>query len=302
VKNITHKLNSKSPRFSIVIPCYNEEDYIASALESLCSQQTSCSYEVIVVDNNCTDRTAEIAAGYGARVVKETTPGICAARQAGTDVAKGEIIISTDADTNFSPSWLENYHQAYQDDPELVAVGGGCRYYDCPWWGKIYPKFQFGLDNLLYRLSGRVFYITANNISFKRAVFEGYDPLLSDYQGGDEIKLLHQLHEKGKVGFLPDNITFTSGRRLQNGLLYNLFVTFCFYYLAGYFINSLFKRRLIGNAPAFRNSQPQIQPNLVPLLVAVVVIGLPLMVANRQIKTFVSDNTKDVVAAVKHLI
>ena len=302
MKNITQDSNPNSPRFSIVIPCYNEEDYIASALESLFSQQTSCSYEVVVVDNNCTDRTAEIAASYGARVVKETTPGICAARQAGTDAALGEIVISTDADTNFNPNWLESYHQAYLADPELIAVGGSCRYYDCPWWGKIYPKFQFGLDNLLYRLSGRVFYITANNISFKRAVFDGYDPLLSDYQGGDEIKLLHQLRAKGKVGFLPDNITYTSGRRLQNGLFYNLFVTFCFYYLAGYFINSLFKRRVIGNAPAFRSSNRQLQPNLVPFIVAAVAFSLPLLVANHHIKSFVSDNAQDVVAAVKHLI
>ncbi len=294
-------MKNVKPRFSIVIPCYNEEDFIGAALESLSQQQTSCNWEVIVVDNNCSDNTAVIAQKYGAKVIKETKPGICAARQAGSEVASGEIIISTDADTKFSPDWLENINRMYLSDPAIVAVGSACRYYDGPWWGQLYPLILFGADHLFYRLFGRPFYITANNISFKRTAWEGYDPLLSDYQGGDEIKLLQQLRRKGKVGFLYRNYTYTSGRRLHKGMLYNLFVTFMFYYLAGYFINSIFKRQIIGNAPAFRTEDKKLQPMLAPVLVALVAVGLPLFIADQSVKHFVADNTKDIVAAVRRL-
>ena len=49
------------PKFSIVIPCYNEARYVADAVNSLRGQTFAGSYEIIVVDNNCTDETADIA-------------------------------------------------------------------------------------------------------------------------------------------------------------------------------------------------------------------------------------------------
>jgi cellulose synthase/poly-beta-1,6-N-acetylglucosamine synthase-like glycosyltransferase len=58
-------------RFSVVIPCYNEGGYIADTINSLAAQSFSGGCEIIVVDNNCTDDTAEMARGLGARVVAE---------------------------------------------------------------------------------------------------------------------------------------------------------------------------------------------------------------------------------------
>ena len=87
--------NTNRPRFSVVIPCYNEELYIADALKSLQKQDFTGDYEVIVVDNNSTDNTATLAKKHGAKVVHEKRPGICWARQAGTEAARGEIVIST---------------------------------------------------------------------------------------------------------------------------------------------------------------------------------------------------------------
>ena len=56
--------NTNIHRISVVIPCYNEEAAIGACLDALASQIPQPS-EVIVVDNNCTDRTAEIAQSYG---------------------------------------------------------------------------------------------------------------------------------------------------------------------------------------------------------------------------------------------
>src|SRR5579862_4899909 len=89
-------------RFSIIIPCHNEANFIADTLDSLNNQDTTVAFEIIVVDNNCSDETVTIAQRYGARIVTEQKAGVCFARQAGTQAAKGQIIVSTDADTIFS--------------------------------------------------------------------------------------------------------------------------------------------------------------------------------------------------------
>jgi len=86
-------------RFSVVVPAYNEAAYLGRALDSLQHQDYGGTYEIIVVDNNSTDSTADIAARHGVRVVREPQQGVCAARQRGADCARGEIIISTDADS-----------------------------------------------------------------------------------------------------------------------------------------------------------------------------------------------------------
>jgi glycosyltransferase involved in cell wall biosynthesis len=61
--------HKRSYRFSVVIPCYNEADYIEATLKSLREQSTNASYEIIVVDNNCTDETVAISKRYGAKIV-----------------------------------------------------------------------------------------------------------------------------------------------------------------------------------------------------------------------------------------
>lgn len=81
-------------KVSLVIPCYNEEDGIKSVLEDV----PDVIDEVVVVDNNCTDRTAEIASKMGAKVVLETKQGYGAALKKGFLEASGDIISTLDAD------------------------------------------------------------------------------------------------------------------------------------------------------------------------------------------------------------
>jgi cellulose synthase/poly-beta-1,6-N-acetylglucosamine synthase-like glycosyltransferase len=61
-------------RISVVIPCYNEADYLADAIRSLHQQAYAGEYEIVVVDNNSTDATVDIARGLGVRVVSESVP------------------------------------------------------------------------------------------------------------------------------------------------------------------------------------------------------------------------------------
>lgn len=244
---------SDQPRFSIVIPAYNEANYLASTLSSLALQDYQGNYEVIVVDNNSTDETSSIAKAYGAKVVFEPVLGVCQARQTGTEHSRGEIIVSTDADTTFPKSWLSTIDQAFMRNPSCVAVAGRCTFLSPPWWGALYPKLLFNMVWLISVLTGRVFYITATNVSFKKEAWTGYDIRLT--QGGDELDLLRRLRQRGKIIFLRRNSTFTSARRLEEGLLYNLTVTLFFYYILGYMFNRLFRRTLLRTAPAFRKGR-----------------------------------------------
>jgi len=59
--------------------------------------------EVVVVDNNCTDRTAEVATSLGARVVSEKRPGYGAAYKAGLAAATGDVVITMDGDGTYPP-------------------------------------------------------------------------------------------------------------------------------------------------------------------------------------------------------
>jgi glycosyltransferase involved in cell wall biosynthesis len=240
-------------RFSIIIPAYNEAAYLGRALDSLQKQDYDGNYEIIVVDNNSTDETAAVAARYGVRVVGEPRQGVCAARQRGADHARGEIIISTDADTAQPPNWLRTIDCCFTASEQVVAVAGPCRYDNPSWWAKAYPTLLFGLVAVIYALTGFVVYVSATNIAVRRRAFPGYDLKLT--QGGDELDLLRRLRRRGLVSWQQHNVVTTSARRLERGLLYNFFVTFVVYYLLAYWLNRLSQRQRFGMAPAFRQER-----------------------------------------------
>ncbi len=249
------------PRFTVVIPALDEELYLADCLRSLDEQDFDGDVEVIVVDNNSTDRTAAIARSHGAVVVHEPRPGVCWARQRGTELARGEVIVSTDADTTFDPNWLARIDQVLHGHPSCVAVGGPCAFTaDSPFWAKVYPRALFGAVWLVHRVTGRVFYVTATNLAFRREAWPGYNTQMT--QGGDEVDLLRRLKRRGPVRFDRRNPTFTSPRRLQRGLGYNLVVTFFVYYLLAYWLNRMTGRPLVGTAPAFRRQHRPPSPIL----------------------------------------
>ncbi|MBL8730183.1 MAG: glycosyltransferase family 2 protein [Planctomycetes bacterium] len=84
---------------SLVIPAYNEEQTIRQVVAEF--RQEPHLDEILVVDNNCSDRTAEFAAEAGARVVAEPRPGYGSALLAGMTAATGEILVLVEADGSF---------------------------------------------------------------------------------------------------------------------------------------------------------------------------------------------------------
>lgn len=117
--------NKKALALSIVIPCFNEENVIGECLDAIKSQ-TILPAEVIIVDNNCTDKTAEIAKKYKfVRVISEKKQGISFARTKGFSSAKTDIIGRIDADSVIPPNWVEDVIKEYEKTGNLdYAVTG----------------------------------------------------------------------------------------------------------------------------------------------------------------------------------
>ena len=95
-------------KISVVIPCYNEEEGVRKVI----GRMPRTVDEVVVVDNNCTDGTAQVARSLGARVVAERTPGYGAAYKAGLAAATGDVIVTLDGDGTYPP----------EEIPRLVDV------------------------------------------------------------------------------------------------------------------------------------------------------------------------------------
>src|SRR3989344_5171320 len=95
-------------KFSIVIPAFNEEASIGVAIQSLLNQKIGRKdYEIIVVDNNSTDKTSAVAKAAGAdKVLKEKHPGPNYARQKGYSESNGSIVAFLDADSLVPKDWL----------------------------------------------------------------------------------------------------------------------------------------------------------------------------------------------------
>jgi len=118
------------PRYSLIIPAYNEERLLGRLLDSVDVARATYGradvVEVIVADNASTDRTAVIAAIRGCRVIPVEKRVIAAARNAGARAARGEFLAFVDADAQVHPGTFVEIDRALAD-PRVVAGATGAR-------------------------------------------------------------------------------------------------------------------------------------------------------------------------------
>lgn len=112
------------PHISVVMPAYNRADTIGRAVRSVLDQDYR-DFELIVVDDGSTDRTAEVMAGFGPPVLYHRLPkngGGNAARNKGIALASGAIVCFLDSDDEFMPhklSWIAGY---FADHPAVDVL------------------------------------------------------------------------------------------------------------------------------------------------------------------------------------
>ena len=243
-------MKTANPKISIVIPAYNEADFLPRCLKSLQAQENAPSHEIIVVDNASTDETPIVAKKFGARVILETEQGVVHAREAGLRAAKGEIIVSTDADSFFRPDWLEYIGAFFDSHPGASGLAGHYYFYKAPLWAKIMPPMGALGVWLLSLLNHRPIYVSAANLSFRKSAFQGYDTRF--YQGADERGVRNELIHNGRVYITLHNPVYTSSRRVNQGFLHSMVMTIGYYYSYGVWETKKKGYSKIGPPPAIR--------------------------------------------------
>jgi glycosyltransferase involved in cell wall biosynthesis len=130
-------------KLSIIIPAYNEEDYLPATLDAINTALTDDD-EVIVVDNLSTDATRQIAEERGAIVITETERNIGKVRNTGAEAATGDVLVFIDADSIVRAGIFEKIVEAASDQR---CLGGSAAVEYEPiddrplihWFTKLYP-------------------------------------------------------------------------------------------------------------------------------------------------------------------
>ncbi|MEN6509871.1 MAG: glycosyltransferase [Smithella sp.] len=114
----------KTIRYSVVIPAYNAGRTLPDTLAALKQQTISHDeYEVIVIDDGSTDDTADAARRFGVNCISQPNRGPAAARNHGARVAKGDIILFTDADCSPDRDWLRQMALPFQNEKTIGVKG-----------------------------------------------------------------------------------------------------------------------------------------------------------------------------------
>ncbi len=141
---------------SLCVCTYNRAEHLRRMLDTLAGQSGIdwSAIEVIVVDNNCTDHTASVIAGFTEtlplRRVIEEMQGLSHARNRAIKESRGDWIIFTDDDVALDTGWLAAYRQAFESFPDAAFAGGRIT----PYWNEAQPAwFRWehldGVDGLL---------------------------------------------------------------------------------------------------------------------------------------------------------
>lgn len=148
---------AKKPKISVIIPVYNDAKYLRACLQAVFNQ-TFKPYQVIVVDNNCTDDSIEIARKFKrVKVVKESRQGLCFARYTGFEHGKGEYLVRIDTDTNLPKDYLEQVSNYLANNIDVAGIScyGVSRFESIPntsnfwnWCYFTYTKAYFGYQML----------------------------------------------------------------------------------------------------------------------------------------------------------
>jgi glycosyltransferase involved in cell wall biosynthesis len=180
------------PSISIIIPAYNEAEYIKDTLHSVFSAASNYagSVDVIVVNNNSTDNTGALAESLGAKVVFEGRNQIARARNAGARQARGDYLVFIDADTTFQGNILDRVEANLSSGK---VIGGGA-WVEPDSKGLGYLMFKYIVNYLLALKNVTVGpFLYCERVAFQRV--GGFD---EDLYAAEEFSLASRLKEEGK--------------------------------------------------------------------------------------------------------
>jgi glycosyltransferase involved in cell wall biosynthesis len=199
---------------SVVIPVYNEALYIGPCLESLLKQSKKPK-EIIVIDNNSTDRTIEIVKQYPVKLIKEKKQGKIYARNTGFNYASSEIIARCDADCIVSLDWIYRIEQYFFKHKHISGLIGLSKYYDLPIRTTFFANVFLNYMKYVHR--GNETLLGFNMaITQKIWVKVRNDVCLDEHNIHEDIDLAFHIHKMGGIIHRDKNMLVdTSARRIK---------------------------------------------------------------------------------------
>ncbi len=195
-------------KLSIIIPALNEEDYLPILLGEIKKQRFSQSYEIIVADAGSTDKTVEIAKNFGCKIVKGGLPA--KGRNEGAKIAKGELLLFTDADNIYFPeNFLEELINEFEKRRLDVA--------SFPIFpkGKFIDKVIFGIYNLFVFLVQPFSAFAFNSILIKKSLHQKIGGFDEEIKIAEDHWYAKTAKKFGRYGFIKTKPVLTSARRLE---------------------------------------------------------------------------------------
>jgi glycosyltransferase involved in cell wall biosynthesis len=176
------------PLVSVVIPSYNRAALLPEAIETVL-QQTYQHFEIIVVDDESTDNTADIAKQYPIRYIFQKNQGVSAARNTGILASKGEYIALLDSDDRFFPGALASGLSVLSSHPECMMATGDFSFMseDGKWMRPSRKPFIKG-DYYTNLLRSNFIEMTATCL-FRRDVFDRIGLFNPTLGGGEDYDL-----------------------------------------------------------------------------------------------------------------
>lgn len=202
---------------SVVIPAFNEAGFIERTLTSVhrAKRHYQGTVEVIVVDNNSTDGTGEIAQGLGAKVVFEPKNQIARARNAGAMAASGAYLVFLDADTMIEGDIFDKVNRHLSSGK--VIGGGAWVEPDASWLGRAIFRFMVNYPLALRNVTVGPF------LYCERAAFHAVGGFDEELYAAEEFSLANRLKARGKavgkkwqiIRYDQAHRIITSGRKFQ---------------------------------------------------------------------------------------
>lgn len=204
MEQVAPTTENKELQFAVIIPCHNVETTLAQQLDALTSQVWSGSWGIVVVDNNSTDRTREIAERYESRGVRIVTAnagrGVAYARNAGVCVTRAETFAFCDGDDVVQAGWVTAMADALQD-ASIVSGPIETETLNPAWLARSRPT------PTEYRLPtfGTLGFASGCNCGMTRKLFDalgGYD---ETFVGLEDIEFsLRAIADGDTIHFVPD--------------------------------------------------------------------------------------------------
>ena len=206
---------------SVIIPAYKEEKVIESTLRSIDAylKRQTYDYEVLVVVDGVKDKTADLAKKFSKdlnlRIIKEEKRGRGAARARGFKEAKGEIILSTDADVSLYSGWIETMVSEIKKDS--IAVTTPCKIIDRSALNNLFFNYSLPVFMTIYRIVFGHFWLSGFSFGIKKDIYLKSGGFDSSLHAQEDTDLSFRVAKLGKIKFLNKPIT-VSGRRLKDGI------------------------------------------------------------------------------------